>query len=86
MQSDFSNFSGSAISLKQSSDVRKLVYKLSLSFDSFSWRLNEVHYRLKFVEDKLKLFEEKFSSLDAEVRDNTLHTSALIQRNMVTFT
>lgn len=74
MHSDLSNSSASAISLKQSSDIWKVMYKRSRCFDSFSRCLNAVHDRLKFVEDKLKLFEDKLSSLDAVVRDNTLHT------------
>ncbi len=37
---------------------------LTHPFDSFSHCLKEVHYRLDFLEDKLKLLEDRFTYLD----------------------
>jgi hypothetical protein len=62
VQSDASHSAGSAIS--KSTDIRKLVFKLTRRFDSFSRHLKEVHYRLDFLKDKLKLLEDRFTYLD----------------------
>jgi hypothetical protein len=59
VQSDATHSSGMAIS--ESTDVQKLVFKLTCHFDSFR---REVHNRLHFLEDKVQLLEDRFTYLD----------------------
>jgi hypothetical protein len=58
-QSNATQSSGTAIS--KSTDVRKLVFKLTRRLDSFR---REVHNRLDFLEDKVQLLEDRFTYLD----------------------
>jgi hypothetical protein len=62
VQSDASHSAASAIS--KSTGIGKVLLKLSCRFDSFSHHLQEFHYRLDRVEDKLKLLKDRLTYLD----------------------
>jgi hypothetical protein len=88
-QSDAAHSSGMAIS--KSTNVKKLVFKLTHHFDSFR---REVYNRLDFLEDKVQLLEDRFTYLnprrpyvkkygDIEIDKNLLRTKQVFQVDFI---